>query len=120
MLIMIIAETDEAANAKQQLYNEGGDVEALSWMGSQSAMDKKASPESTAVLLANAKQNVWPSYLQILCGSYAMIAAQLDEAAAIASVMLAFDDFVLGMDQFGRHIQPLTKSGAPIAMAEAV
>jgi len=58
-----------------------------------------------------------------LCGSYAMIAAQLDEVAAIdgvAGVMLAFDDFVLGMDQFGRHIQPLMKSGASVAMAEAI
>jgi len=34
--------------------------------------------------------------------------------------MLAFDDFVLGMDQFGRHIQPLMKSHAHTAMAEAV
>jgi pyrimidine oxygenase len=34
--------------------------------------------------------------------------------------MLAFDDFVLGMDQFGRHIQPLMKSRAHTAMAEAV
>jgi pyrimidine oxygenase len=124
VLIMIIAdETDEAAMAKLQLYNAGADFEALAWMGSQSAMDKKASAESTAVLLANAKQNARPSYLQTLCGSYATIAAQLDEIAAIdgvAGVMLAFDDFVLGMDQFGRHIQPLMKSRASIAMAEAI
>jgi pyrimidine oxygenase len=122
--IMIIAdETDEAANAKLQLYNAGADFEALAWMGSQSAMDKKASAESTAVLLANAKRNARPSYLQTLCGSYATIAAQLDEVAAIdgvAGVMLAFDDFVLGMDQFGRHIQPLMKSRASVAMAEAI
>jgi pyrimidine oxygenase len=124
VLIMIIAdETDEAAMAKLQLYNAGADFEALAWMGAQSAMDKKASAESTAVLLANAKQNARPSYLQTLCGSYATIAAQLDEIAAIdgiAGVMLAFDDFVLGMDQFGRHIQPLMKSRASIAVAEAV
>jgi pyrimidine oxygenase len=124
VLIMILAdETDEAANAKLQLYNAGADFEALAWMGSQSAMDKKASAESTAVLLANAKRNARPSYLQTLCGSYAMIAAQLDEVAAIdgvAGVMLAFDDFVLGMDQFGRHIQPLMKSRASVAMAEAI
>jgi pyrimidine oxygenase len=123
VLIMIIAdETDEAANAKLQRYNAGADLEALAWMGSQSGMDKKASKESTAALLANAKQNAQPSYLQTLCGSYATIAAALDEIASIdgvAGVMLAFDDFALGMEQFGRHIQPLMKSRTHIPMAAA-
>ena len=53
VLIMIIAdETDEAAMAKLESYNEGADLEALAWMGSQSQMDKKATKESTAALLA--------------------------------------------------------------------
>ena len=121
VLIMIIAdETNEAANARLQHYNAGADLEALAWMGSQSGMDKKASKESTAALLANAKQNAQPSYLQTLCGSYATIAAALDEIASIdgvAGVMLAFDDFVRGMEQFGGHIQPLMKSRAHIRKA---
>jgi pyrimidine oxygenase len=121
VLMTIIAdETDEAANAKLQHYNAGADLEALAWMGSQSGMDKKASKESTAALLTNAKQSAQPSYLQTLCGSYATIAAALDEIASIdgvAGVMLAFDDFLLGMEQFGRHIQPLMKSRAHIPMA---
>jgi pyrimidine oxygenase len=118
VLVTIIAdETDEAANAKLQHYNAGADLEALAWMGSQSAMDKKASKESTAALLASAKQNAQPSYLQTLCGSYATIAAALDEIASIngvAGVMLTFDDFVLGIEQFGLHIQPLMTSRAHI------
>ncbi len=39
----------------------------------------------------------------------------LDEIAAVPrvrSVMLTFDDFVIGMEQFGWHIQPLMKSRA--------
>jgi pyrimidine oxygenase len=39
----------------------------------------------------------------------------LDEAAAVPGtkgLMLTFDDFIIGMDQFGRHIQPLMKSRA--------
>jgi pyrimidine oxygenase len=123
VLIMIIAdETDEAAEAKLRRYNAGADREALAWMGSQSGMDKKATKESTAALLGNADQNATASYLQTLCGSYATIAAALDEMASIggvAGVMLAFDDFVLGMEQFGRHIQPLIKSRAHIPTAAA-
>ena len=36
----------------------------------------------------------------------------LDEVAAVPGVrgvMLTFDDFVIGMEQFGRRIQPLMK-----------
>jgi pyrimidine oxygenase len=123
VLIMIIAdETDEAAEGKLRRYNAGADREALAWMGSQSGMDKKATKESTAALLGNADQNATASYLQTLCGSYATIAAELDEIASIdgvAGVMLAFDDFVAGMEQFGRHIQPLMKSRAHVPTAAA-
>ena len=123
VLIMVIAdETDAAAHAKLRHYDAGADLEALAWMGSQSGMDKKASKESTAALLADAEQNAQASYLQTLCGSYATVAAALDEVASVegvAGVMLAFDDFVLGMEQFGRHIQPLMKSRAHIPAAAA-
>ncbi len=45
-----------------------------------------------------------------LVGSYAHVARMLDEAAAVPGtkgLMLTFDDFVIGMDQFGHGIQPL-------------
>lgn len=123
VLIMVIAdETDAAAHAKLERYDAGADREAMAWMGSQSGMDKKASKESTAALLADAEQNARSSYLQTLCGSYATVAAALDEVAAIegvAGVMLAFDDFVLGMEQFGRRIQPLMKSRSHVPLAAA-
>jgi pyrimidine oxygenase len=37
----------------------------------------------------------------------------LDECATVPAtkgIMLTFDDFLIGMEQFGQHIQPLMKS----------
>ena len=48
-----------------------------------------------------------------LVGSYASIARMLDEAATVPGtkgIMLTFDDFLIGMEQFGQRIQPLMKS----------
>jgi pyrimidine oxygenase len=48
-------------------------------------------------------------------GSYATVAALLDEAASIPGtkgIMLTFDDFLIGLDQFGQKIQPLMKCRA--------
>ena len=42
----------------------------------------------------------------------------LDEIATIRGlkgIMLTFDDFILGMEQFGEHIQPRMKSRAKAA-----
>ena len=46
-------------------------------------------------------------------GSYASVAKMLDECAAVTAtkgIMLTFDDFLVGMEQFGQRIQPLMKS----------
>ena len=48
-----------------------------------------------------------------LVGSYATIARLLDDCATVPAtkgIMLVFDDFVVGMEQFGQHIQPLMQS----------
>ena len=53
----------------------------------------------------------------MLIGSYATIAALLDDLAAVpgvAGAMLTFDDFVIGMEQFGTRIQRLCKAAATI------
>ena len=55
-----------------------------------------------------------------LIGSYATVARLLDEMAEIdglAGVMLTFDDFVIGVEQFGQRIQPLMRSRQNIALA---
>ena len=48
-----------------------------------------------------------------LVGSYANVARMLDEFATVPAtkgLMLTFDDFLIGMEQFGQRIQPLMKS----------
>ena len=50
-----------------------------------------------------------------LVGSYASVARMLDECATVPAtkgIMLTFDDFLIGMEQFGQRIQPLMKSRA--------
>lgn len=48
-----------------------------------------------------------------LVGSYAKVAAMLDEIAEIQGtegILLTFDNFVQGVEDFGERIQPLMKS----------
>ena len=109
-LFMVIAdETDEAAQAKWELYKEGKDLEALSWMGVQAAADDKADQSSTARHMTNPVSAV-NFNMGTVVGSYTTVAALLDEVATVpgvAGIMLTFDDFLLGMEAFGEHIQPL-------------
>jgi pyrimidine oxygenase len=48
----------------------------------------------------------------VLVGSYATVARMLDELAdvpGVRGVMMTFDDFVIGMEQFGTRIMPLMR-----------
>ena len=65
-------------------------------------------------------ENKLPTNQGVLCGSYAKIAAMLDEMATVpgvAGVMMTFDDFVIGMEQFGTRILPLLKCRQPLLQA---
>jgi pyrimidine oxygenase len=56
-----------------------------------------------------------PTNQGVFVGSYAAVAQMLDEMATVPGVrgvMLTFDDFVIGMEQFGQRIQPLMKCRA--------
>ena len=123
-LFMVIAEeTDEAAQAKWELYKDGKDAVALGWMGVQATADDKADPSSTARSISNPVSAV-NFNMGTLVGSYATVAGLLDEVAAVegvAGIMLVFDDFIAGMDAFGQYVQPLMKSrqAAMAAMATA-
>jgi pyrimidine oxygenase len=112
-LFMVIAdETDEAAQDKWELYKAGKDLDALSWMGAQAAVDDKADRSSTARSMTNPVSAV-NFNMGTLVGSYATVAALLDEIATVPGVkgvMLTFDDFLLGMDAFGERVQPLMKT----------
>ena len=48
-----------------------------------------------------------------LVGSYENVARMLDVMAAtpgLGGIMLTFDDFIIGIEQFGEYIQPLMRS----------
>ena len=111
-LTMIIAdETDEAAMAKWDHYKAGVDLDAIGWRSDQAASDKFAAENSTAGRIR--RREPLPNNGSRLIGSYATVARLLDEMAEIdglAGVMLTFDDFIIGIEQFGQRIQPLMKS----------
>ena len=112
-LMMVIAdETDDAAFAKWQRYVEGADTEALSYLGIQANADTKADSGSYGAL-DDAGESAVNFNMGTLVGSYANVARMLDEAASVPGtkgIMLTFDDFVVGMEQFGQRIQPLMAS----------
>jgi len=121
-LFMVIAdESDEAAQAKWEHYKEGKDLDALAWMGVQAAADDKADLSSTAKSMTNPASAV-NFNMGTLVGSFATVAALLDELAmveGVAGVMLTFDDFILGMQAFGERIQPLMRCRQGRAMSIA-
>ena len=119
VLMMVIAdETDEAAMAKWEHYKAGVDLDALDWSRSQAGADKYAADNSTAGRIR--RREPLPNSGSRLIGSYATVARLLDEMAEIeglAGVMLTFDDFVVGVEQFGQRIQPLMRCRQNLAVA---
>jgi pyrimidine oxygenase len=119
ILMMIIAdETDQAAMAKWEHYKAGTDLEAIAWRDAQAEDDPNKDPlaqPNRYKLSANL-----PTNQGVLIGSYASVARMLDQVAEIPGVrgvMLTFDDFVIGMEQFGIRIQPLMSSRSKIGKA---
>ncbi len=120
LLFMIIAdETDEAAWAKWEHYKKGADIDAIAWMNGQGEADVRKSMDVSAIYMSRP-----PSAMNLnigtLVGSYATVARLMDEIAEVkgaAGVMLTFDDFVVGLDQFGQRIQPLMKTRANVKTA---
>ena len=112
-LFMVIAdETDEAARAKWQDYHAGADHAALAYMAGESATDTSADDSSTArtIVLPEGAVNF---NMGTLVGSYETVAGMLDEIAAVPGtkgIMLVFDDFLEGIENFGARIQPLMES----------
>jgi pyrimidine oxygenase len=113
ILTMVIAdETDEAAMAKWEHYKAGTDYEALAWRDAQAEDDPNKDPLAQPNRHRIMGGNKLPTSQGVLIGSYAHVAAMLDEMAAVPGVegvMMTFDDFVIGMEQFGTRIQPLMR-----------
>ncbi len=113
VLQMIIAdETDEAALAKWEHYKAGADVEALAYRDAQAADDPNQDPYSQAHKRQTLGIDKLPTNQGVLVGSYATVARLLDELSTVPGVdgvMMTFDDFVIGMEQFGTRIMPLMR-----------
>ena len=120
VLFMVIAdETDEAAQAKWERYSDGVDVEAIAWMTGQALTDAEGEEGNTAKRISLPEGAVNMN-MGTLVGSYDHVAAMLDEAAAVEGtkgIMLVFDDFLQGMDDFGTRIQPLMRTREGVASA---
>ncbi|TYC61849.1 pyrimidine utilization protein A [Rhodobacterales bacterium] len=120
VLFMVIAdETDELAKAKWENYRAGADVDALAWMADQGGKDSNADASSTAKSI-NLPEGAVNFNMGTIVGSYESVAKMLDEAAEVPGtkgIMLTFDDFLVGLDQFGQKIQPLMKSRSAVQVA---
>jgi pyrimidine oxygenase len=103
--------------AKWEHYKAGVDLEALAWRDAQAGDDPSKDPFATKSRMARTGKEKLPTTMGVLVGSYASVALMLDELATVPGVrgvMLTFDDFVIGMEQFGTRIQPLMASRANI------
>jgi pyrimidine oxygenase len=122
-LVMVIAdETDAGAMAKWELYRNGADAEALAWLTQQSDADTKSGADTNVRQLADPASAVNLN-MGTLVGSYGSVAAMLDEMATVpglGGVLLTFDEFISGVEAFGRRIQPLMRSRQHVAQIEEV
>jgi pyrimidine oxygenase len=113
LLQMVIAdETDAAAMAKWEHYKAGIDIEAIAYRDAQAEDDPSKDPYSQPLRRRTLGIDKLPTNQGVFVGSYASVARMLDEMATVPGVrgvMLTFDDFVIGMEQFGQRIQPLMK-----------
>src|SRR5580658_2294688 len=113
LLQMVIAdETDEAAMAKWEHYKAGTDFEAIAYRDAQAEDDPSTDPYSQPLRRKTLGVDKLPTNQGVFVGSYATVARMLDEMATVPGVrgvMLTFDDFVVGMEQFGTRILPLLR-----------
>jgi pyrimidine oxygenase len=98
--------------AKWELYRKGVDLDATAWLSAQAAPNAKAGATTNTQQLADPASAVNLN-MGTLIGSYEAVAKMLDEVAGVpgtSGVLLTFDEFVSGVDNFGKYIQPKMKS----------
>ena len=121
VLTMVIAdETDAAAGAKWEHYKAGTDMEALRHRDEQARDDPSTDIYGGANRRRILGTDQLPTNMGVLVGSYVSIARMLDELASVPGVrgvMLTFDDFVIGMEQFGTRVLPLMRCRDAVRMA---
>ena len=111
LFMVIAAETDEEAKAKWQKYNDGADMDAINWLMNQGGKDQTSGSDTNIRQMAS---SVSPVNINMgtIVGSYENVAKMLDEISEIEGtegILLTFDDFIQGVEDFGQRIQPLMK-----------
>ena len=104
--MVILGETDRDAQRKVDLYNSGLDTEAIAFMQSQAALDRKSTGTS-ARMLSRQPKAVSPT---AIVGSPATVAERFAELGTVPGTkgfMLNFDDFLEGVEVFGSEVMPL-------------
>ena len=121
ILTMIIAdETDAAAQLKWEHYKAGADLEALAYRDEQAEDDPSKDPFSQPNRRKILGTDKLPTNQGVLVGSYESVARMLDELSevpGVRGVMMTFDDFVIGMEQFGTRIMPRMRSREVMKLA---
>ena len=113
LFIVVIADTDEEAEAKVQLYRDGADLDAIAFMTGQAGLDTAGATAARITEL----QGACFFNIGIIAGSPATVAKRIDELAEVpgtAGMMFVFDDFVQGIADFGDKVMPLLTCREPV------
>ena len=93
-------------------------MEAINWLMNQGGKDTTSGTDTNIRQMAS---SVSPVNINMgtLVGSYEKVAAMLDEIGEIKGtegILLTFDDFVQGVEDFGQKIQPLMQCRQHVVM----
>jgi pyrimidine oxygenase len=107
---VILDDTDELALAKIDHYNAGADAEALAREKGNYLVDSTGTSSSAVAERILTHQAVDPADPALFAGSPRSVAGKFNRLAAIGGldgVLLSFDDFLGGIERFGREVIPL-------------
>jgi pyrimidine oxygenase len=106
VLVMIIEDTDEQAQAVLQQYRDGVDVEA--WRNIFRIYSKDEAGASSQMVVERAKKDVFFGFLPVV-GSARTVAKILSEIAVSGEfdgLMFTFPDYLKGLQKFNEEVKP--------------
>jgi pyrimidine oxygenase len=112
--MVILADTDEEAQAKIEHYKEGADIEALENMLGDALADAAG---TTAQRIGMLRESVFYG-LNVVAGSPETVARELQEIGDVegtAGVMLTFDEPMAGLDRFCADVLPRLETAVTTA-----
>lgn len=105
--MVIVDEMDELVKVKWEKYCVGVDVDVFVWMVDQGSKDVLVD-SFLIVKYINLLEGVVNFNMGMIVGFYVFVVCMLDEVVSVLGmkgIMLIFDDFLIGFDQFGQCIQ---------------